>query len=114
LLLYPERRLILLVYVDDILLGSKDLSSINWFKEEFGKIFKIKDLGETNHILGVRVTRDRRLRTIKLDQSHYVQEVLGQYQMQQDKAKKTGIPMNGYDSLRPAGESDARTDQKAY
>ena len=34
--------------------------------------------------------------------------------MEQDKAKKTGIPMNGYDSLRPAGKSDVRTDQQEY
>jgi len=114
LLTHPERGIILLVYVDDILLGAKEIDNIKWFKEEFSKVFRIKDLGEVQKILGVRVTRDRAKRTITLDQAHYVRDVLSTYQMEQDKAKKTDIPMNGYDSLRPAELSDTRTDQRAY
>ena len=43
-----------------------------------------------------------------------MRDILSGYQMEQDKAKKTDIPMNGYDSLRPAEPSDTRTDQRAY
>lgn len=114
LLTHPDKKIILLVYVDDILLGSSNLSAIQWFKGEFGKIFKIKDLGEVKKILGVHVTRDRGARTIKLDQEHYIREILSMYNMQQDKSRKTSIPMNGYESLRLAEGTDARTDQKEY
>jgi hypothetical protein len=114
LLTHPERGIILLVYVDDILLGSRELSSIKWFKDEFAKVFKIKDLGEVQKILGVHVTRDRANRTITLDQGHYVRDILTTYQIEQDKARKMDVPINGYDSLRPAEPSDTRADQKGY
>jgi hypothetical protein len=39
--------------VDDILIASKQIENINWFKTEFAKVFKIKDLGEVKKILGV-------------------------------------------------------------
>jgi len=114
LLTHPERGIILLVYVDDILLGAKKLENIRWFMDEFSKVFKIKDLGKAKKILGVRVTRNRAKRTITLDQGHYVRDILAGYQMEQDKPKKTDILMNGYDSLRLAEPSDTRTDQRAY
>lgn len=114
LLTHLEQGLILLVYVDDILVGGKELDSIKWFKAEFAKVFKIKDLGEVQKILGVHVTRDRVNKTITLDQGHYVKDILATYQMEQDKAKRMDIPMNGYDSLRPAEPSDLRADQRAY
>jgi hypothetical protein len=56
LLTHLERGIILLVYVNDILLGAKKLENIRWFIEEFSKVFKIKDLGEAKKILRVRVT----------------------------------------------------------
>ena len=77
-------------------------------------MFKIKDLGEVQKILGVQVTRDRANKTITLDQAHYVKDILATYQMEQDKAKKMDVPMNGYDSLRTAEPSDVRADQRAY
>jgi hypothetical protein len=114
LLTHPDENLILLVYVDDILIASKQIENINWFKTEFAKVFKIKDLGEVKKILGVQVIRDRKKRIVKLDQAHYIREILSMYSMQQDKARKTSTPMNGYDSIRPAEQADLRTDQKGY
>jgi hypothetical protein len=114
LLTHPDKNLTLLVYVDDILIASKSIESINWFKSEFGKVFKIKDLGEVKKILGVQVTRDRKKRIVKLDQAHYIREILSMYSMQQDKTRKTSTPINGYDSIRPAEQANLRTDQKGY
>ena len=56
LLTHLDQGIILLVYVDNILLGAKKLEDIRWFIEEFSKVFKIKDLSEVKKILGVRVT----------------------------------------------------------
>lgn len=48
----------ILTWVDDIPIASSSIDNINWFKEEFGKVFKIKDLGEPDKIVGMKITRD--------------------------------------------------------
>ena len=50
-----------MVYIDDISIAAPkgQGEQIRWFKEQFGKRFKIKDLGEIRKILGIEVQRDR-------------------------------------------------------
>jgi hypothetical protein len=55
------------MYVDNILLVCKSLDHIQWFKDVFRMIFKIKDLGEVEKVLGVKVSRDRVSGTLRLD-----------------------------------------------
>ena len=114
MLRHKERNITLLVYVDDVCVAAKSLEHVNWFKNEFKKVFKVKDLGEMKKILGIRITRDRKRRTIRLDQTHYLSEVLDELHMNTDKHERTKIPMNGYDSLRPAGPDDERINPKEY
>ncbi len=114
MLRHKERGIILLVYVDDICVAAKALSQVQWFKDEFQKAFKIKDLGEMKKILGIRITRNRKKRTLRMDQSHYLSEFLDELHMSTDKHEKTKIPMNGYDALRPAGPNDRRISPKDY
>lgn len=114
MLRYKERGIILLVYVDDICVAAKALSQVQWFKNEFQKAFKIKDLGEMKKILGIRITRNRKKRTLRMDQSHYLSEFLDELDMSTDKHEKTKIPMNGYDALRSAGPNDRRISPKDY
>ena len=56
LLTYLEQGIILLVYIDNILLGAKKLENIRQFIEEFSKVFKIKDLSKAKKILSIRIT----------------------------------------------------------
>jgi hypothetical protein len=49
-----------------------------------------------------------------MDQTHYVDKVLRDLHMRSDKHRRTEIPLNGYDSLRPAGPNDQRIDQRKY
>lgn len=114
LLIHPERKIIILVYVDDIPIGAPSMEQVNWFKSQFSKAFKIKDLGETKKILGVHVTRDRQTKTLRLDQTHYVHDIMSKYGMEKDKAQPVKIPLNGYESIQPSGPNDLRTDQREY
>jgi hypothetical protein len=50
--------LLVLVYVDDAAVASKELKHIEEFKRQLREFFSIKDLGELHHILGIQVTRD--------------------------------------------------------
>ena len=65
-------------------------------------------------VLGIRVTRDRKNRILRMDQTHYLKDVMERTHMSADKHRPTEIPMNGYDSLRPAGKDDKRIDQREY
>lgn len=114
LLTLPSKKLIILVYVDDVTIAAPELSSIQWFKEEFGKVFKIKDLGEIQKILGVKVTRDRAKGTLRLDQTHYAKDVLAKLHMNTDRVYPTASPLSSYDALRPANINDERADREAY
>ena len=114
LLHHPEKGIYLLVYVDDITVASKSLKEVKWFKDTFGKVFKTKDLGELSKILGIRIFRDRKNRMLRMDQTHYLNEVLDQLHMSTDKHKPTEFPMNGYAALRPAGPNDERIDAHKY
>jgi hypothetical protein len=44
-----------------------DLSAVKKFKKNFGRIFKIKDLGEMKKILDIKITRNRPNRIIFLN-----------------------------------------------
>jgi hypothetical protein len=74
--------LLVLIYVDDAAAASKDICWIEWFKHSLQDFFPIKDLGELRHILGIRVTRNCQARTITLDQTAYIQNILIHFGMQ--------------------------------
>lgn len=59
-------RVIVPVFVDDMTLVSKSKGKIAELKEELKKHFKLRDLGSTEFLLGVKVERDRSNRTLHL------------------------------------------------
>ena len=63
---------ILMVYVDNITIMGNDATHIISVKQELAKRFNLTDLGELTYFLGICVTRDRKHRTLKLDQSKYI------------------------------------------
>ena len=57
----------MLVYVDDIVIVVKKLTKVRWFKIKIAKAYKTKDLGEIKKILGIKVIRNYKKRTITLN-----------------------------------------------
>lgn len=55
LLIYDERKILLLMYVDNIPVAAQSgqTEDIIWFKNVISKAFKIKDLGEIKKILSI-------------------------------------------------------------
>lgn len=51
--------LILILYVDDMLIAGKSSIDMNALKAGLHKTFDMKDLGDANHILGMRIVRNR-------------------------------------------------------
>ena len=50
----------LLLYVDDMLIASKDKSLISKLKSQLSEEFEMKDLGAEKKILGMEIRRDRK------------------------------------------------------
>ena len=63
-------------------------------------------------ILGVKITRNRSKRTIRIDQTSYLKMVLERMDIEYNKHKPTELPINSYSSLRPAGPDNKRIDPK--
>lgn len=66
----------IVIYVDDLLIASTDLSIINWIKDILKGKFKMKDLGNIKDILGIEVEREGNVGNIKISQRWYVQYIL--------------------------------------
>ena len=60
---------ILSIHVDDILLFSNGLSMLNDEKKSIASKFKIEDMGEVKHILGMLIKRDRARGKMTISQS---------------------------------------------
>jgi len=76
LLLHSIKRIMLLLYVNNIVMTSANLPHILWFKQALAGVFEVKDLGETQKILSIQVTHNHKMRTLHLDQTHYVNKIL--------------------------------------
>jgi hypothetical protein len=50
-----DERVIIIIYVDDLILASKKLEKLNEVKKNMKSEFKIKDLGPINNILGIHI-----------------------------------------------------------
>lgn len=114
LLIHKERKIIILTYVDDIPIAAPKLADVLWFKKELAKVFKIKDLGEPEKILGMKITRDRTNGTLKLSQEHFIQENLAKMNMIKDTAHPTLSPIDSYEALKPTGPKDERCSKAEY
>ena len=111
-LIYDERGIFLLVYVNDICVATNLIIQVNWFKSSFKRLFKVKDLGEIENILRVKITRNRSKRIIRIDQTSYLKIVLEYIEIEYNKYKLTELLINGYSSSRPVGSDNKRIDPK--
>jgi hypothetical protein len=80
------------LYVDDIPGACNDTTWLTSFKARLGAIFKIKDLGYLFQLLGTHITRDRSARTISLNRSKYLRDILAKCGM--TDRKPSSLPMD--------------------
>ena len=72
----------LIIYVDDMLLIGRDIGALSTVKVWLASNFDMKDLGEANYILGIKLHRDRRNRMIGLSQASYIDKLLERFSME--------------------------------
>jgi len=68
---------IICLYIDDMLIFSTNMIGIVKTKRYLTSIFKIKDLGEVDTILGIKVKKHSS--SYALNQSHYIEKMLDKF-----------------------------------
>ncbi|CCE33420.1 uncharacterized protein CPUR_07344 [Claviceps purpurea 20.1] len=104
----------LLVYVDDIVAGSRHIADIEWFYGQLSRRFKAKNLGKIHKILGARIVRDRKSKTLTIDQQQYITSVLDRFGIDNGKFRPKRIPVADYELLRRATSEDMRINVTEY
>jgi hypothetical protein len=79
------------LYVDDMLLIENNMDAIKEVKKHLSSKFDMKDLGETNFILGMDIKRDQAARKIWLNKTKHIETVLKWFNMQDYKPMKVPI-----------------------
>ena len=88
-----NQKLIVTIWVDDLIIVGSNMSIVNKFKIAISRRFNMKDIGELKWILGIEIKRDRANRTIKLSQSTYISQMLQNFGM--FDCKPIGTPIEG-------------------
>jgi hypothetical protein len=100
----------LIMYVDDILLASSDVSLLLETKRVLSSNFDMKDLGEASFILGIEIHRDRRKGVLGLSHNAYMEKVLKKFTMHACNPTPTpivkGDKYGSFQSLRNQYEID--------
>lgn len=112
ILINPSKGQIIGLYVDDMLVLGKNRQAVQATVNAIGRLWEIKDLGDVKVILGLRVQRNRLKRTLKIDQTLYIQALLQRFKLQE--ATPTTLPMVGRESLGKALKEEPRCDQALY
>jgi hypothetical protein len=86
--------LVTILYVDDLIILSSDVTKLKWLKSQLEKEFEMSDLGELNYCLGVQFQRDMKTHTITMSQTSYIKEVLRRFNMEDCKPVATPSDAN--------------------
>jgi hypothetical protein len=73
--------LFVIIYVDDITILGKSLQAVQRLKSDLSACYEMSDLGEIESYLGVRITHDRTLKRLEIDQLGYLHDVLERFGM---------------------------------
>jgi len=77
-----DEVVILIFYVDDLMLASKNIKRINELKKKLKSEFHISYLGPVSKILGINVEREGTIGKIQLNQRNYINEIIERFGMQ--------------------------------
>jgi hypothetical protein len=85
-------KIIVTVYVNNILIIGKNKTVINLFKKSLSAHFKIKNLGETVNYLGIKIKQNISDGTITLSQKAYIKSIIKKFELK--NLKLVYMPMS--------------------
>lgn len=81
----------LVLYVDDMLITANNLIKLNEIVQKLSTEFKMKDLGSVSRFMGLNISIDNQQKSLKIDQTHYINKILLKFDM--FDCKPVGTPM---------------------
>ena len=107
-----DSTLIVALYVDDLALVGKCFKMIEEMKQSLSDRFKMQDLGQLHHFLGIKVLQNLVEGKMWIEEPNYVQKILERFGMQDSKPMST--PSAPDSKLIKKTADDEEADQKKY
>lgn len=74
-----SKFLILVVYVDDLIVATNDMSQYQELKIKLQSQFKMRDLGPLKYCLGIEFHQDAENKSVKIIQKKYIQDIVNKF-----------------------------------
>ena len=100
------------LYVDDMLILGADPKKVQELVEWIAALWEIRDLGDAGAILGIRITRDRKKRTLSINQSLYIDKLIERFGL--GDAKPINLPASDRNALTRGHPKEPETNQHLY
>src|SRR6218665_221334 len=91
-----NRKAILLVYVDDIMITAENEMIIEKIKNQLNEEFQVKDLGEIDRFCGMTIKKTKD--GFSVDQESMIEELVKQFKIE-DESKKRNVPLQEFSDL---------------
>ncbi|GJR43063.1 zinc finger, CCHC-type containing protein, partial [Tanacetum coccineum] len=88
---------IICLYVDDMLIFGTDRNQVDKTKKFLSSKFSMKDMGEADVILGIKIKRENK--GIVITQSHYIEKILKKFN--REDCSPVSTPMDPIEKLKP-------------
>ncbi|KAI0995936.1 hypothetical protein K3495_g12245 [Podosphaera aphanis] len=98
----------------DIIGVAKTQKELGWSWGKLSIRFNTKDMGEIEQVLGMRVSRGLKNRTIYLDQEQYFRTVLDKFGFKVSTANRKCHPSSDYSDYAPSTDQDIRIEANQY
>lgn len=98
--------------MDDLILITESLESMNELKAALKERYKMKDMGELSYIQGLSVIHDKEKNRVILQQKHYIEAILRKYGM--DNANPVATPADANVKLRKSDGVSKPVHQHTY
>ncbi|GKB78076.1 zinc finger, CCHC-type containing protein [Tanacetum coccineum] len=92
-----DKGVIIYLYVDDMLIFGTDQNQVDKIKKFLSSRFSMKDMGEADVILGIKIKRENK--GIVIIQSHYIEKILKKFNRKDCSLVST--PMDPVEKLMP-------------
>ena len=107
-----SKRIILILYVDNLLIFFQSVENINTMKKKLFQKFRMKNMKRIIFILNIRIKRNTDKKLIVINQIIYIKKFFHEYEMK--NVHSMIIFINDYLSLISSNAIEARIDQRKY
>uniref|UniRef100_A0ABD2X7J8 Reverse transcriptase Ty1/copia-type domain-containing protein n=1 Tax=Trichogramma kaykai TaxID=54128 RepID=A0ABD2X7J8_9HYME len=91
-----EEKMFILIYVYDLLICSNTINEekVKRIKNMLSERFKMKDLGNVNEYLSIKIEYDLKNKMLKINQTRYIETLIKNYQLSDSKLYNTPMEIN--------------------